>query len=304
MAYYRIRYRVPYAQSESLSLALQQHAALAVSIEDAGGTPHYDHSGTSDPQWQQVYVTGLFGDSVDPSSLHRDLCSDDNGKIAHECEPEVEAVPEQDWERACIDQFKPLQLAPALWVCPSRTTPPDPRATNLILDPGRAFGTGSHATTALCLNWLATAELAGKAVLDYGCGSGILAVAALKLGAARVIAVDTDPRALGATRDNARRNQVDDARLQILDPKQLPENTRADVTLANILAGTLVELAPVLTRTLAANGTILLSGILESQMDKVQSAFDPAFSFAATQRDEWCLLVGRRHLQERHPGAR
>ncbi len=189
-------------------------------------------------------------------------------------------------------------------MCPSWTTPPDPQATNIVLDPGLAFGTGSHATTAMCLQWLAGAELVGQTVLDYGCGSGILAIAALKLGATRVIAVDIDPRALSATRDNARLNQVADARLQILAPEQLPDDTRADIIVANILAGTIVELAPVLTRTLARGGTILLSGILESQMDKVQSAFDPGFHFAARQRDEWGLLVGRRHNEDRRPGAK
>lgn len=303
MGYHRIRYRVDREQSEPLCQALEQCAALAVTIEGADSAPHYDQAGPVDPEWDTVYVTGLFADSVDPDSIHRQLRTVATAPPLPESSPEVEHLAEQDWERVCLQQFQPLRITRRLWICPSWIEPPDPDAVNIVLDPGLAFGTGSHATTALCLQWLANAPLAGKTLVDYGCGSGILAVVALKLGADHVIAVDIDPRARTATRDNANANQVVGTRLQVLAPEQLAADIKADVVVANILADVIVEQAPVLERMLAANGTILLTGILESQVEQVRGAYAPAIEFAATQRDEWCLLVGRRKSGVRHPGA-
>lgn len=297
MGYHRIRYRVERAQSEPLSQALEQCAALAVTIEDANGSAHFDRAAPRDPAWETVYVTGLFADSVDPQTIREQL------RAVAPSPPEVEHLAEQDWARVCLQQFKPLRISPRLWICPSWITPPDPDAVNVVLDPGLAFGTGAHATTALCLEWLAGSALAGKRVVDYGCGSGILAVAALKLGAGHALAVDIDPRARAATLANATANQVAGPRLEILAPEQVPGDSRADIVIANILADVLVEQAPVLGRMLRANGTILLTGILESQLDQVRAAYAPSLAFSVDRRDEWCLLVGRRRPEDHRPGA-
>ena len=303
MGYHRIRYRVEREQSEPLCQALEQCDALAVTIEGADTAPHFDQAGPVDPEWDAVYVTGLFADSMDPQTIHRQVCALESAPRLPDRMPNIEHLPEQDWEQASLRQFQPLHIAPRLWVCPSWITPPDPGAVNIVLDPGLAFGTGSHATTALCLRWLADATLAGKKVVDYGCGSGILAVAALQLGADQVIAVDIDPRARTATRTNAAANQIAGPRLRVLSPEQVPTGLHADVIVVNILANVIVEHAPLLDRMLAADGTILLTGILEPQVDQVRAAYTPAFEFTVTQREEWCLLVGRRRAGVRHPGA-
>ena len=291
MAYTRIRYRVARDQCEALSDALEQQNALSVSIEDAGDTPHYDAAGCADPDWQQVTVTGLFPNSVDPAAIDRILI---DCALIMDTSPQIDTLDEQDWQQVFMTQVEPVQITEQLWICPSWITPPAPQATNIVLDPGMAFGTGSHATTGLCLQWLAQAELAGKTVLDYGCGSGILALAAAKLGAARVIALDIDPHAIRATRENATRNDLADDCVQVMTPSELAIGTQADVLIANILADTLVELAAELSGRLAVNGTILLTGILNSQMVRVRQAYEPDFEFTCAHREEWCLLLGKR----------
>ncbi len=291
MAYTRIRYRVARDQCDALTDALEQQNALAVSIEDAGDTPHYDAAGCTDPDWQQVTVTGLFPDSVDPAAIERKLS---DCELTMDASPQIDTLDEQDWQQVFMTQVEPIQITEQLWICPSWITPPAPQATNIVLDPGMGFGTGSHATTALCLQWLAQAELAGKTVLDYGCGSGILALAAAKLGAARVIALDIDPHAIRATRDNVTRNDLAEDRVQVMTPPELAIDTQGDVIIANILADTLVELAAELSGRLTANGTILLTGILNSQMVRVRQAYEPNFEFICAHREEWCLLVGKR----------
>ena len=294
MAYTRIRYQVAQEQCEPLTSALEQLHALAVSIENDGDLPHFDAVGSGEPQWQQVTVTGLFPDTVDPVAIHRALSQGQTAVVATDSAPQIDGLAEQDWQRAFMAQVEPIQLAPQLWICPSWTTPPDPQATNIVLDPGLAFGTGAHATTALCLQWLAQADLAGKTVLDYGCGSGVLALAAAKLGAGRVVALDIDPHALRATRDNAERNGVSGDCIQVVAPSELEYELQVDVLLANILAGTLLALAPDLNRRVVANGTILLAGILKSQLAQVRRAYAQAFDITCSYREEWCLLVGKK----------
>jgi ribosomal protein L11 methyltransferase len=204
----------------------------------------------------------------------------------------IEAIEDKDWVREWMDNFHPMCFGEKLWICPSWHQPPKPDAINILLDPGLAFGTGTHPTTALCLNWLDQADLEDKTVIDYGCGSGILAIAAALLGAKKVIGVDTDPQALEATQANAERNNV---QIATYLPQDCP-NERADVVLANILAGPLQALAPTLASLSRPNADIILSGILEGQADTVSMSYQSLFTMQApTQKEEWVRLVGQRH---------
>lgn len=210
----------------------------------------------------------------------------------------AEVLADQAWERAWMADFQPMRFGRRLWVCPSWCPPPDPDGVILALDPGLAFGTGTHPTTALCLEWLDAQDLRGRTVLDYGCGSGILAIAALLLGAERALAVDNDPQALTATRDNAGRNGIAPERLLTCLPDALPPGFCAEVTVANILAGPLQSLAPTLAQLTAAGGSLALSGILAEQAAAVSTAYSADFDVAApVQRAEWIRLDGRKNAR-------
>ena len=178
-----------------------------------------------------------------------------------------EILEDKDWVREWMDQFHPVQFGARLWICPSWLTPPEPTAINVMLDPGLAFGTGTHATTALCLEWLDSAPLSGKLVIDYGCGSGILGIAALKLGGNKTYAIDIDPQALLATRQNAEQNQITDQQLEVYYPQSCPLDM-ADILIANILAGPLASLAQTLNSLIRPGGLLALSGVLEHKRRK------------------------------------
>ena len=187
-----------------------------------------------------------------------------------------------------------MKFGQKLWICPSWREVPDPNAVNVMLDPGLAFGTGTHPTTSLCLQWLDSLDLKDKTVLDYGCGSGILAIAALKLGAKSVIGVDIDPQALQASRDNAERNHVSE-QLSLFLAKDLPANLEADIVVANILAGPLKELEPNIEILVKPNGLVGLSGILATQADSVYQAYQADFQLdPIVTLDEWCRITGKK----------
>ncbi len=212
-------------------------------------------------------------------------------------------VEDQDWERAWMDDYKPMCFADRLWVCPTGMTVNAGDAIIMELDPGLAFGTGTHPTTALCLEWLAQQNLAGKTLIDYGCGSGILGIAALLLGAERVQGVDNDAQALTATRDNCRKNDLDEARFPVYLPGDFAHALAGadigavDIVLANILAGPLVSLAEYLAAMTRRGGTIILSGILREQADDVIAAYGNWFSMEQPVfQDDWVRLSGRREL--------
>ena len=195
-----------------------------------------------------------------------------------------------------MDSYHPIQCGERLWICPSWREPVDPNAVNLLLDPGLAFGTGTHPTTWLCMQWLDQQDLRGLTVIDYGCGSGILGIAALLLGADKVIAVDNDPQALLATRDNARRNNIDDARIECFLPQNIPAGLRGDMVVANILADPLTSLAPNLAATLDAGAAICLSGILQSQADELMACYQHWFSqLTLTTKEEWVRIAGNKN---------
>jgi ribosomal protein L11 methyltransferase len=209
--------------------------------------------------------------------------------------PRIETIADRAWERVWLDDFRPTRFGRRLWVCPQGQPAPDPAAVVVDLDPGLAFGTGHHPTTALCLEWLDGTQLAGRTVLDYGCGSGILAIAALKLGAGLAIALDHDPQAIEATRANAERNGVAE-RMVLCLPEGLAglgPRLPAELVVANILAGPLVELAPTLLRLLKPGGRIALSGVLAHQVGPVCAAYAAGVELGPTRlREDWALIEG------------
>lgn len=283
------------AYADPLSDALMEQGALSVSVEDAflgtdQETPQFGEPGSpATPLWERSRVIALFEPGDDLA-----------GRVAAACQavgladlPEFEFadVAEQNWVQLTQAQFEPIRINDRLWIVPSWHVAPDPAAINLELDPGMAFGTGSHPTTYLCLQWLCDQVRGGETVLDYGCGSGILAIAAAKLGAGSVLGVDIDAKALEAAAENARRNGVE---LALRHSGQGLEE-RFDLVVANILTNPLCVLAPLLSDRLAAGGRIALSGVLEAQATQVIEAYAPYLPLAVGAVHEgWCRLEGRR----------
>ncbi len=282
-------------RAPALEEALLDCGALSVTLQDSADEPVLEPGVGERPLWSETRVVALFDADADIDTALDDLaiglgCLRDQ-LPAHR----LEALDDQPWERAWMDQFQPMRFGRRLWVCPSWSEVDEPGAVVLQLDPGLAFGTGTHPTTALCLEWLDSQPLAGLTVLDYGCGSGILAIAALLLGAERAIGVDNDPQALLATRDNAERNGLAGERLLTYLPNECPDGLRADITVANILAGPLQQLAPRLLALTAPGGHIALSGILAEQAAAVRDAYAPHCDLQPTlQRDEWVRIDGIR----------
>ncbi len=281
--------------ADQLEDLLMEMGADAVSMEDAADQPLYEPDPGTTPLWNQTTVTGLFQSDRNIEQLCSDIRDAWHQQTQQAlAEIDVTLVEDKDWERAWMDDFHPLQFGERLWIVPSWHEAPDPDAANLLLDPGLAFGTGTHPTTALCLEWLDGQEVTGKQVTDYGCGSGILGLAALLLGADHVIGVDTDPQALEASRDNARRNGVEDNRLDLYLPGSDPD-TQADIMLANILAQPLIGLAPRLAELTRPGGHLVLSGILFNQAREVMDAYEPWFIMdEPEQKEDWIRLTGRR----------
>ena len=277
---------------EQLEDALLQAGALAVTLEDAGDQPVLEPAPGETPLWAHTRITGLFDAQTDIEVVKKQLRRFLHTSDLPECR--LTALEERNWVRAWLDHFHPMRFGRRLWICPTCQTPPDPEAVNIRLDPGLAFGTGAHPSTALCLEWLDSADLRRQTLLDYGCGSGILAIAAAKLGAQRVWAVDIDPQALMASDDNAAENEVED-RIELADPAELPAALTVDILIANILAGVLIRLAPELARRVKPGGRLALAGILEAHADAVQAVFNRDFIFGPRrQREDWVLLEGRR----------
>ncbi len=292
MPWLQVTYTTDPERAPMLEAALQSGGALAVTLSDAGDEPQLEPSPGATPLWSQVEVAALFTDDGDSLQRAQELTSTLAPWLASP--PRFERLADRAWERVWLDEFAPARYGSRLWICPRGQVPEAEGAVVVELDPGLAFGTGHHPTTALCLEWLDAADLTGATVLDYGCGSGILAIAALRLGAARAIAVDHDPQALEATEQNARENGVD-GRLLVCAPDDLPE-TGVEVLLANILAGPLIELAPRLSRLVRPAGRLVLSGILREQAGGLADAYRDAFALdAPVCRDEWILLGGHRN---------
>lgn len=281
----------PREQVEALEARLLAAGALSVTVGDAGDVPVLEPAPGETPLWPDNTLTALFPQDAELAPLGLALAEE----FALAAAPRIEAVADQDWERAWMDDFRPLRFGTRLWICPSWLEPPAPDAVNLRLDPGLAFGTGTHPTTALCLEWLDANPPAGAQVLDYGCGSGILSLAALKLGARHAWAVDIDPQALAATTDNAERNDIPADALSAVAVDELP-TLAADLVIANILSGPLVELAPLLCGHLKPGAPLVLSGILAEQAEDVRAAYAACIDSweSDAERDGWIRLAGRR----------
>lgn len=291
MSQWQVVVRVKAAYVDELSDYLFDLGALSVTLTDAGDTPIYEPSPLDEPLWEENYLMALFECQQEAESILIALANQ-YPNIAADCR--LEEIVEQAWERTCLDQFQPMQFGERLWICPSWLTPPDPKAINIVLDPGLAFGTGTHPTTALCLEWLDANPPRNQTVLDYGCGSGILAIAALKLEAACVWAVDIHEQALLATKDNAHQNQISATQLCVSSPNNLP-TLMVDLLIANILALPLIELAPTLSAMVKPQGKIVLSGILESQINAILSAYQPFMIIDSIKtKEEWVRIVGTR----------
>jgi len=282
------------AAAEPLAEALLARGAAAASVEDAlAGTPAeqpvFDEPGAAGGRWARVRLRALVPAGIDAGELLRNAAAD--AELSAPPEFALEPVAAEDWVRRTQSQFEPIRISPRLWIVPSWHAAPDPEAIHLVLDPGRAFGTGSHPTTRACLRWLERRVFPGARVLDYGCGSGILTVAAVKLGAGEAVGIDIDPEALAAARENAALNR---APARFLDA-HAPLDFSADLVVANILANPLEVLAPLLAGHCRAGGRIALAGILEAQGERVARAYARWFDMAASELDEgWIALEGTR----------
>lgn len=284
-------------QAELFEDLLLEAGCAAVTFQDAEDNPIFEPDLGTTPLWQSTVVTGLFSAEYDLESTLAYIRTELKSRLS-EHQPSsgvsAEILEDKDWERAWMDTYHPMRFGRRLWVCPSWRDVPDPTAVNLLLDPGLAFGTGTHPTTALCLEWLDAQSLEGLNVVDYGCGSGILGIAALLLGAETVVAVDIDQQALTATRDNLSRNQLSDRKLTAYLPEQVPQ-LQADLLIANILAGPLVQLQPVFAALLKPGGKLLLSGLLQHQAHEIQTAYAEDFIVDdPVEKDNWIRITAIR----------
>lgn len=292
MPWKRLAIEVPGPRVGLVEAVLETRGALSVTCLDAADEPILEPPPAATPLWSGVCVEALFAAEAELTEIRSALREVLGAEPAGWREDTVE---DRDWHRAWLADARPMCFGERLWVLPCDMPPPQPDAINLRLDPGLAFGTGIHPTTALCLEWLATYPPQGRRVIDYGCGSGILALAALRLGAAAVVAVDNDPQALTATRENARRNAVS-AGLTVRSAAEA-DPAPGDLVIANILSGVLVALGERLLRLLRPGGHLVLSGVLADQVDVVTAAFAHAIDFQPpTERDGWIRLVGSRRI--------
>ncbi|GLZ85394.1 ribosomal protein L11 methyltransferase [Metapseudomonas resinovorans] len=291
MPWLQVRLAITPEQAETYEDALLEVGAVSVTFMDAEDQPIFEPDLGTTPLWSHTHLLALFEADTDEANLvaHLELLT--GGALP---EHQIERIEDQDWERSWMDNFQPMRFGRRLWIVPSWHDAPEPDAVNLLLDPGLAFGTGTHPTTALCLEWLDGQELGDCDVLDFGCGSGILAIAALLLGARQAVGTDIDPQALEASRDNASRNGIDPARFPVYLPADLPAKP-AEVVVANILAGPLVSLAPQITSLVAPGGRLALSGILAEQAEEVRAAYADAFDLDPTaEKDGWVRISGVR----------
>ena len=287
MPWIQLRINTTNDLAEQISEQLEESGAVSVTFQDTYDNPVFEPLPGETKLWGNTDVVGLYDAQTDIAELQAILNLDQYSY-------KIEQLEDKDWEREWMDNFHPMLFGKRLWICPSWRDIPDPNAVNVMLDPGLAFGTGTHPTTALCLTWLDSLDLNNKIVIDYGCGSGILAIAALKLGAERVIGIDIDPQAIQASRDNAERNNVRQ-KIELYLAQDLPDNLQADVVIANILAGPLKELAPQISKLVKTDGKLGLSGILANQSQSVCEAYKSQFELdPVIEQEEWCRITGKK----------
>ena len=291
MPWIQVKLNATSENAEQISdMLMEETGALSVTFLDAKDVPIFEPLPGETRLWGETDIVALYDAETDMDLVIAQLKSSSvlNENFAYK----VEQLEDKDWEREWMDNFHPMKFGERLWICPSWREIPDPDAINVMLDPGLAFGTGTHATTALCLEWLESIDLEGKTVIDFGCGSGILAIAAIKLGAAKVVGIDIDPQAITASKDNAARNGVAD-QLELFLPQDQPENLVADVVVANILAAPLRELSSIITAHVAPGGALAMSGVLDIQALDVASYYSDNFTLdAIAEQQEWCRISG------------
>ncbi|HKY69810.1 MAG TPA: 50S ribosomal protein L11 methyltransferase [Gammaproteobacteria bacterium] len=291
MSWVELAFETTPLQAESISERLFHLGALAVTFYDQGDNPILEPNPGETPLWGKVRCVGLFEKDTKFLALKKALAATLETPITEKL------ISDQNWVDSFKEHFKPMQFGPNLWICPTNTAPTAQDAITVTLEPGLAFGTGTHPTTKLCLEWLAKHPPKLLTVIDYGCGSGILALAALALGAKTVLAVDHDPQAITSTQNNLKLNNKSDP-LKTYLPQDLPKIS-SDLILANILANPLITLAPIFADLIKTDGTILLTGILEGQQEAILKAYAPWFSFMPIIRlQEWVLLVGTRKTSQ------
>lgn len=292
MSWKQLYLKVAKEHAESVSDWLTDQGAQAITFADALDKAIFEPPPGETPLWDTVILSALFeqNDAVENILQH---AKQQFPHLIEKCR--IKTLADQDWERVWMKDFKAMKFGNKLWICPSWQTPPEPEAINIILDPGLAFGSGTHETTSLCLKWLDSIPLQGKTVIDYGCGSGVLAIASIKLGARSVLATDTDEQALIATRENASRNHLTQNRLKVI---KVDANTPAPfpptaILIANILAEPLRMLAPYLASLTQADGQIGLSGILTTQAAEISTIYSQWFEMSATISDgDWSFISG------------
>ncbi len=296
MSWLQIKIEIQPSQAEIYEDLLLSAGCAAVTLQDSGDQPIFEPDLGTTPLWQHTTITGLFSAEHNLESTLQYLKQAQIQLLPNQppSPAKAEILEDKDWVRAWMDEYHPMQFGQRLWVCPSWCDVPDPSAVNLMLDPGLAFGTGTHPTTALCLEWLDAQVLNGKSVIDFGCGSGILGIAALLLGAEDAVGIDIDPQALQASQDNLARNQLSADRFKVFLPEKAPE-VPADVLVANILAGPLVSLAPTIAARVKSDGLLCLSGLLAHQEAELRAAYSDWFELDPTaEKEGWIRLSGRR----------
>lgn len=290
MAWRQYTYELTEANRERVEDALLAAGACAVTLQAQTDEPIFEVEPSDRPLWNAIKLTALIDVSLDHDAFLLNVNAA-LGETINPCHSELLA--DKDWTREWMTHFKPIQCGQRLWIVPSWHTPPQATAVNLILDPGLAFGSGTHPTTKMCLQWLDANVSSGNTVIDYGCGSGILAIASLLLGAQHALACDIDPQAIIATNDNAERNRIADGQLSSLICEAVEPETNADIVIANILANPLIGLSDTLGTMLKSRSQLVLSGILENQADAVIAAYRPYLTLDVTNSDDgWVLLSG------------
>lgn len=274
---------------------LLECGALVVTFEDVHDDPVYEPDLNTTPLWKNTKVTGLFEADADIEHIRPVIEHKAESINESDIDMKIEILEDKDWEREWMDSYHPIQFGERLWVCPSWREVPDPNAVTLMLDPGLAFGTGTHPTTALCLQWLDSIDCQDKTIIDYGCGSGILGIAGLLLGANNMVGIDIDPQAVQATEANAQRNNIDPKRIEVKLPPYESE-LQADIVVANILAGPLAHLAPTISALVKNGGQLALSGILANQAQEVVEAYQEWFTIdSIAEKEEWVRIVATKH---------
>ena len=294
MPWLQIRVQSTPEQVPELEDLLLGCGAMVVTFEDVNDDPVYEPELNTTPLWNHTRVTGLFEADADIEQI-RPLIDEKATELNTDLATKIEILEDKDWEREWMDSYHPIQFGKRLWVCPSWRDIPDPDAVNLMLDPGLAFGTGTHPTTALCLEWLDSIDCQDKSIIDYGCGSGILGIAGLLLGANNMVGIDIDPQAVQATQDNAQRNHSDSNRIEVKLPPY-ESDLQAEVVVANILAGPLAQLADTISALVATGGQLALSGILSNQAQEVIDAYSPWFTIdSVVEKEDWVRIVATKN---------